>query len=1196
MLKKPFFTFLFILTALIISACTKDEQVKELESYTYENKVFDPADWNTFDLDDDIILDGKLDDSPWSQMNSFSFSNTSQTNTLSVKSYFGEKGVYFGFEMNDSKVFVNTDRLFWKNDSVELYLNSLNRQSGPDSSFAQVRIDPTGRTESWVGIESPDGYPWSKYYIPMKVTSQINGTLNPTDDETSEGYSIEVFIPWEGLLLEGKPEKLSLVPAFVESDGLGPNDFEWNPPVGATHTSVGTYLDFGPNGYIERTEGNLFGDYSNEVKYTKGFDLSQETTKVQQNGAGDQFIYFKDVNSTHYMYSVSVRLDEVLNNDQWPKAGVIIGDDGDKIVNFFFDPLQELSSKTGVMVTGNSIGDRSWQWGAGIGLSNNIDYTTGVKVTVIRDEEDFYVLINGELLVKEQGLLTGSSTPGLFTMNMAATFSNYSVTEDTEEISNAVALATRTQGEVFGDSLFDKLYTQGFDFSNEKTNVTQTGQGDQWIYFKDVYSSQYMFSVDVELGNSINNDPFPKVGVIIGENLSGIKTFLLDPLPNKDNYYGIFVPRDTLGEWQWGPGSPLPYQTDYTGKVNIQVIRDHDDYYVLVDGFVVDYRHIDGFGDSQPGLFTMNHEATYSNYSVTEDETAIDLKVVEAKSQFVNDTTFENGEAFQGSVGFDLSDSDNQITQNLGQDKWTYFKEIESSQYMFTTTIQLNEVLNHDAYPKAGVIIGDDGQSSVHFLFDTLGDLSQKVGMVVKADSPSGGWQWPGTSMNLSTDIDYKQGVEVTVIRNNNDYYVIVDGTLVYQGQDLLVGNSKIGLFTMNMAATYSNYSVTEDTIEIQTIIDGFEIEDGILGNAPTGAIASPGYDVTDIENDVVLQTISGEQIIYFTNLHSTKYIIEASFLMGNPIDDPFSKIGLLAATNDNGRMVFLADTRIEKYFKDVMAVYQPIGGDWDWGNTASYNGGINYDHPVHLKVIRNGENFYFFVNGVYMFNRTIPGYTDASVAGLITMGQQATFTNFSVTEDEGVIDQEISKVMISNDDYNWSGEGDIVINGDADITFVPDSANTNESNKYIFKDGVTLQNNFFIEYNVANITVSQDLPDWMWPKLSLLLINDQGNRNYIGIGAANKQMRLETMIDGGWQNGVSFPEGTNLVDMHTIRLERIINPDDTATFKIYFDGVLQTFNDGTNRTTNYLGTYTFGFTGDFAAGEITGITYGQLN
>lgn len=1196
MSRKSLLVVIISFSLLLVSGCVNDN-VSQPKPYSYENKTFDKHDWNTFELDSPMRLDGVLDESVWNDSNAFSFSSNS--NNLSLKSYFGDKGVYFGINITDSKIFVNDNRLFWKNDSVELYFNPLNETSGPNSSFAQFRVDATGNVETWIGVPSPDGYPWSKFYIPCNVETNIDGTLNPADNESSNGYVIELFIPWEGLLLDSKPEKLSLMPAFVESNGLGDNDYTWNAPSGMTHSSVGSYINFGSSGYIERKEGTTFGNYSNEIKYTSGFDVTDDSnSKMSQTGAGDQYIYFKNINSTQYMYSVDIKLGQVLNDDQWPKAGVIVGDNGSNIVNFFFDPLHDLQQKTGVFTTGNSVGERGWQWGAGIGLLNDINYETGVKVSVIRNEDEFYILINDKLLTKEENLISGNSTPGLFTMNLTAEYTNYYITENISEIQEKIASITRYQGTVFGDSLFGKLYTQGFDFSNEESNVTQTGQGDQWIYFKDICSTHYMFSVDVELGNRLNNDQWPKVGVIAGENDNKILTFLLDPLPNKDNYYGVFVPRESGGNWQWGPGSPLPYGLNYQTKINVKVIRNEGNFYVLINDIVVDYRYIDEFAASQPGLFTMNHEATYSNYTVTEESSIIDSAVVNAEKQFMDNSLFENAPSFQGSVGFDLSDVNNLVTQNLGQDKVTYFKDILSSQYMFTTKIQVLGSLNNDNYPKVGVVIGDDGNKIVNFFLDPLKGLTQKAGIVVSGNSTGDrNWQWPTSPISLSNDIDYSNGIEVTVIRNLDDYYVLVEGNLIYQGNNLLNGYSKIGFFTMNMAAIYSNYSVSQDINEIQDTIDlatGVST-DSILGNSANGRLSSIGFDLSNQDNGTVNQTGGGDQFTYFTNILSTKYMIQASFLMGDPINDPFSKIGLLAAENSTGRIVYLADTRIEKFFKDVMAVYQPSGQGWDWGgNTISYNGGINYDEYVKLTVIRDGENFYYFVNDTYMYTKVIPGYLEPSVAGLFTMGQNATFKDFSATTDTQVIDQKLNKILINDSENGWSGQGDITINGQDNISLDSGSANVREGEKFIYKDGVTLDGNFYIEYKVSNINVSSTIPDWMWPKLSLLLINNQGNRNYISIGSSSKQMRFETMVDDIWKNGIGFPEGTNLSDEHTIRVERVIT-DDTATINIYFDGILQTF-DGLSRTSNYLGHYTFGFTGDYVSGDISNIIYGSLN
>ena len=99
-------------------ACAKTT-TSEAPDYSYENS---PA--YLPEYDSAIKMDGVLDDAAYANLlwleNDYVESNT--TITVRSTAYFGEKGVFFLFDVNDPAVYVNEDRSGSWNSGVELYL------------------------------------------------------------------------------------------------------------------------------------------------------------------------------------------------------------------------------------------------------------------------------------------------------------------------------------------------------------------------------------------------------------------------------------------------------------------------------------------------------------------------------------------------------------------------------------------------------------------------------------------------------------------------------------------------------------------------------------------------------------------------------------------------------------------------------------------------------------------------------------------------------------------------------------------------------------------------------------------------------------------------------------------------------------------------------------------------------------------
>ena len=156
----------------------------------------------------EISIDGKDDETQWSGKSSYVFGDGGRG---AVKSFYGEKGLYLYFDMQDNKVF-SQESTPYLNDSVEVYLDTLkNGGTKPQSDDVQVRADVGGNIEVLKG----DGTEWMDTLNNVFCGTKVNGTLNGE----ASGYTLELFMPWSDLGMTSAPVGMNIDFGSVDYDG-----------------------------------------------------------------------------------------------------------------------------------------------------------------------------------------------------------------------------------------------------------------------------------------------------------------------------------------------------------------------------------------------------------------------------------------------------------------------------------------------------------------------------------------------------------------------------------------------------------------------------------------------------------------------------------------------------------------------------------------------------------------------------------------------------------------------------------------------------------------------------------------------------------------------------------------------------------------------------------------------------------------
>ena len=274
-MKKTFLiTVVCILAALVFAGCAK------FPPYGYQNpEIPDPNDWNTTAYDDDMNVDGVLDEAVWNTTKLSFLSGYVGEVSIDVRAYLGEMGVFIGVEVKDDYLYVNTNRAFFNNTSIELHV-AAEDQLMLSKNVAQLRYDVSGRKEQWIGIPSPDGYQYTFHYLPTAHGVTLTGegaALN--SDVVGQGWILETFIPYHVIGLTEKPNAVRIGPAYnhVMNNNADNSERQHADAPGMTYLDPGTFAIFDTDGYNDARstvqEGYLFGHASDDTAMSSGYEV-----------------------------------------------------------------------------------------------------------------------------------------------------------------------------------------------------------------------------------------------------------------------------------------------------------------------------------------------------------------------------------------------------------------------------------------------------------------------------------------------------------------------------------------------------------------------------------------------------------------------------------------------------------------------------------------------------------------------------------------------------------------------------------------------------------------------------------------------------------------------------------------------------------------------------------------------------------
>lgn len=454
-MKKKF--GIFILVALLIlcsaamAACADKDGSGLFGDYNRKEEVKEEA---KIDADEGMKFDGVFDEALWENLNWLDLKSEAANRddryyavhlddcNIRATGTMTDKGMYYAMETDDPIIWTGDDtdiRDPFQKTGMSVYIADYSYKNIAEGSFEfGFAADGTYALRKFF-LGGYKNYPVMNIGLGVHIDGAVNTAGNG-------GYSLEVFIPWSSLGYDAKPDKVrSMFTIERNEKAANKSPFAWElvgKPLGVTWDSVGTWHVFDESGVYVAPEGENFGHY-NDKKYTEGFDLSHDSGDnpyVDSTAGADAKLYVKNFYDTVLYAETTIKINEIYNNDGFPKVGFMFAGDPVKVgdethsrsVMATFDVSADGKKINGFFSTESKLDQFStWDWSSGkkLTVSNAFNVTAdAAKIAVYRNGETFYYFVNGILVGQNTYSYITAETKtfaAILSFNVGARYSDY---------------------------------------------------------------------------------------------------------------------------------------------------------------------------------------------------------------------------------------------------------------------------------------------------------------------------------------------------------------------------------------------------------------------------------------------------------------------------------------------------------------------------------------------------------------------------------------------------------------------------------------------------------------------------------------------------------------------------------------------------------------------------------------------------
>ncbi|MBQ8558617.1 MAG: GH32 C-terminal domain-containing protein [Tyzzerella sp.] len=888
-------------------------------------------------------------------------------------------------------------------------------------------------------------------------------------------------------------------------------------------------------------------------KTTNGIELRNdkgETPTVDIFGGAPRYAYLNDTFTDKLYFETEITVSEVLNGDKYPKFGLILNGETESL-KFYVDMTAEMTAtKVGVVHQPTNGAD---DWANSVSANvDNMKFTNEdkIKLAVARDGKAYYFYVNDELvLVEDYAFTDEKSAVGIFSFNTVLTASNYTVYTGTEAESY-IATAKEDAKFRLTTNYFKETSEDVYTLTAESKNE---GKVDDVIRGKQVVKAPY-YSMKGTISLSANTN-WSQARILVSSDPQNEYVVALERY--SENMYHIFSmsknDENIWNDWQMVSPVEINGSKDY---MDFEVIVIGNEMYFLMDDQIC-YSNdrvesmtestvkfscfINNEGSNMSATTTVKNldgqifetQKEIEEYLATKSEKpyeSIFQAQIDARYQeyFVDrDCTAQGGTLILGHSHMDpyvfWLDWENQtgLTKyvngyNVGiggttTADWLYaydtlVKPFEADR--FVISVGENDV-------RAWGRDGDEVVENLKELFEKIhtdrpdAEIYYIYSLPAAVKYVDGQWLDPEYEAlvqgekALCESLDYVQGIDT--------FDLLVDSNTKNVKTELFGANNDIHLnqegYKVWSAYLYDKIFKGENF--------GVTVGDGVTYKTTNGIEL-----IKDEGKNATIEMFGGvPRYAYLNDTFTNKFYFETEINVSEVLNnDGYPKFGLML--NGKTEMVkFYVDMTPQMTANTVGVVYQPTGQSDDWGNAVSANvNGMKFtgSDKVKLAVVRDGMDYYFYVNGELVLWETCGLEDEKSAVGIFSFNTVLTASDYKILKGKNANDKieqakedvaEKVKIGLTTNNFKETSSG---------VYQLTNSGNTDMLDSVTYNGSEMRASN----YSVKGTLTLESTADWAQARF--YISSDSTHEHMLFFERTNPELKT-FRLNGWWNNGAGW-------------------------------------------------------------------------
>lgn len=406
----------------------------------------------------------------------------------------------------------------------------------------------------------------------------------------------------------------------------------------------------------------------------------------------------------------------------------------------------------------------------------------------------------------------------------------------------------------------------------------------------------------------------------------------------------------------------------------------------------------------------------------------------------------------------------------------------------------------------------------------------------------------------------------------------------------------ELSSLTVNGEKSETSFEMPAEDVKVLAkfalIVTGEEdADEGETFGSSNGYVTTEGVDLShdNGDNPYISMVAGGPQYAYVNDVYTDQLVFEAIFKVKEIFnEDGYPKFGIMI--NGTTEMVkFYVDMKTDLTCESVGVVHQPTGGEDDWTNacTASISKLNLAEEDITLKLVRDGENYYFYVNGVLILCEKGALCDENTAVGIFSFNTGMDVYDYSHLEDSAA-KSEIAQAK--KDSYSLVGDF-FGKSGSYTSSDVIDFSTDHGSNPSLVLDAnkgtplYTFINDFTSKqfYFETEVKVSDILSNENYPKFGLLVQDSKEMVKFYLDMNQEKQVAQVGVVhqltgkEDDWANQSTALFSKKLdLSKDTVKLSLLRNG--TAYYFYVNDELIMSGNDLTSQS-GVAGVFSFGTT-----------------